>query len=688
MNRIEKIFPETLLQLMLDVLGKSPQFKYISGTQPFLMSFDNQEYNVYVKNLSSAYFKDRPDTTRAQLPNKDEFEEIKKSPNPFIFFGYDQENDVLVCWNFYIVKTRLNEKKSVSFYSRQFFQEEVSFGEFLRKKLKNGDEPILFKRKDLVEFFTKIDTFFTEEDEQELEESVLIPTNPHVSNGKILKIIEPDLIDQLRPIIETNHTFEAMKIAEKYYQGQYPAMKPKDWLTLVKEIDFNLVDIEENIDTETDIEIPSEPREELYKQQFIEFMQSQNKSEKTINRYVRVISAILTPLVKELYAPQLNSLFNTVDISLLNIWADQLLIRPDFLELNAINHRYYSCAFNKYIEFAESLSVSMVAEPVTAYAKSFESEFKAFMQNRHLSERTINGYIYVLSTQISKGIQKHIDIESPHILTTTNTSLLNFWYSRLFNIEEYIILDRNCKCKYSCAFKQYIDFAHTQNSSEQNNLSQQTPKTTELRFLQYLIDKGLSENSAKYYVNATGGKVGECIRTHINPELHSIYSETDYNTVQNWALALYRNDKFKELDSKGNRQYSCAIKHYVQFLKQNEETEAIEENEKASSGKKKTYILRVTYPNGRIVEERLVYKTLVDVVKAGGAGNVRNLGIMLNNSNLVSDTIIPRYANAQKPVGNGLYVMTCCDTATKQKIITQISEALSLNLTVERIPII
>jgi hypothetical protein len=603
MNRIEKIFPETLLQLILDVLDKSPQFKYISGTQPFLMSFENQEYNVYVKNLSSAYFKERPDTTRAQLPKKDEFEEIKKSHNPFIFFGYDQENDVLVCWNFNIVKARLNEKKSVSFYSRQFFQEEVSSGEFLRKKLKNGDEPILFKRKDLVEFFTKIDTFFSEEDEQseefslfdtwedeqEVEEPAPIPTNPHVSNGKILKIIEKDLIGQLQPILETNHTFEAMKIAEKYYQGQYPAMKPKDWLALVRGIDFNVVNIEDDIDMELNIEMPNDPKEECYKQQFIEFMQSQHKSSNTIRRYTRAISGVLTSFIKELYAPQLDYLFNTIDVSLLNIWADQLLVRPDFLELNAIHHRDYSCAFNKYIEFAESLSISTAAaEPIVPY------------------------------------------------ISLTNT---------------------------------------------------QTPKTTELQFLQYLISKGLSENSAKYYVNATGGKVAECIRTHINPELHNIYSEADYNTVLNWALALYRNDKFKELDSKGNRQYSCAIKHYVQFLKQMEEIEAIEENERVSSGKKKAYILRVTYPNGRIVEERLVYKTLVDVVKAGGADNVRNLGIMLNNSNLVSDTIIPRYANAQKPVGNGLYVMTCCDTATKQKIITQISKALGLSLTVERISI-
>ena len=128
--KIEKIYPETLKQLMVEVLKTSPYFSYISGTQPFFMQFKDKEYYVYVKNLSSAYFKERPDTTRAQLPIRDEFDEIKKSPNPFIFLGYDQNNDVLVCWNFHNAKTRLNEKQSVSFYSRQFFHDQVSLGTF------------------------------------------------------------------------------------------------------------------------------------------------------------------------------------------------------------------------------------------------------------------------------------------------------------------------------------------------------------------------------------------------------------------------------------------------------------------------------------------------------------------------------------------------------------------------------
>ena len=224
--KIEKIYPETLKQLMLEVLKTSYDFQFISGTQPFLMKFKEVEYYVYVKNLSSAYFKDRPDTTRAQLPIRDEFNEIKKSSNPFVFFGYDQKNDVLVCWNFHIAKSRLNDKKSVSFYSRQFFQDEVVFGKFLRKKLKNNDEPILFKRWDLIKFFEQIDTFFSLENE----------ANSIVKNNKLEEITDQKLINQLLPLIKENRTLKAMQLAADFYKNEYPTMGLKDWQKLIKKL--------------------------------------------------------------------------------------------------------------------------------------------------------------------------------------------------------------------------------------------------------------------------------------------------------------------------------------------------------------------------------------------------------------------------------------------------------------------
>jgi len=233
--KIEKIYPETLRQLMVEVLKTSTDFSYISGTQPFLMQFKDKEYYVYVKNLSSAYFKERPDTTRAQLPIREEFDEIKKSAIPFIFLGYDQQNDVLVCWNFHNAKARLNEKRSVSFYSRQFFQDEVSLGTFLRKSLKNGDEPILFKRRDLVEFFNQIDTFFPLS-KDETQPPKKTDNEQFIFNGKLLKITDKELIEQLEPLIETKRTLQALKVVGNFYKGQFPTMKLADWNKLIKEI--------------------------------------------------------------------------------------------------------------------------------------------------------------------------------------------------------------------------------------------------------------------------------------------------------------------------------------------------------------------------------------------------------------------------------------------------------------------
>ena len=344
-KNIEKIKPETLLALMREVLDQSVEFSYINGNQPFFMSFQNKKYYVYVKNISSAYFSDRDKTTRAQLPIKQEFNSIKSSPYPFIFLGYDGLNDVFVCWNYHIAKERLNIGKSVSFYSRTFFQSEVKEGEFIRKKLKNGDLPVLFKRSDLIEFFKKIETFFPNYSKSKLEYNseigdynyeekfkcylfeikklseksiknytnalkgrisdglrkyfipslnsvyyidsklVLVKLNiklfeieeyknlntigknmyscafdnyiefitnlnknevenvqsevndvkeNYCINGKLLKVYDLKLINQIQPYILSNRLLSAAQILGNYYQNQYPNMELSDWINLVR----------------------------------------------------------------------------------------------------------------------------------------------------------------------------------------------------------------------------------------------------------------------------------------------------------------------------------------------------------------------------------------------------------------------------------------------------------------------
>jgi hypothetical protein len=243
-KNIDKIKPEALLALTREVLDQSTDFCFIDGIQPFLMSFENKKYHIYVKNISSAYFSDRDATTRAQLPMKFEFEAIKLSPYPFIFLGYDGINDVFVCWNFHLAKERLNVGKSVSFYSRTFFQSEVKDDELVRRRLKNGDLPVLFKRSNIVEFFKKIDTFFIQSPVQETDsdQAIISDNESEIEqdlciDGKLLKINNLELLTEIDPFLKSGRLLSAAQIVGKYYDNKYPAMQLTDWISLVRNIE-------------------------------------------------------------------------------------------------------------------------------------------------------------------------------------------------------------------------------------------------------------------------------------------------------------------------------------------------------------------------------------------------------------------------------------------------------------------
>lgn len=57
--RTEKVLPETLLQLMLNVLETAPDFIYKKGIQPFLMEIGGKDYYVYVKEFIIGLFQNK-----------------------------------------------------------------------------------------------------------------------------------------------------------------------------------------------------------------------------------------------------------------------------------------------------------------------------------------------------------------------------------------------------------------------------------------------------------------------------------------------------------------------------------------------------------------------------------------------------------------------------------------------------
>lgn len=232
--KTEKICGEKLLDLFLEKMKSCADFEFLEGIQPFKIRFSNKIYYVYIKNISSAYFTNRPDVTRAQLPKREDFDSIKKSEIPFIFLGYDSENDIYVCWNFHIAKNRLNEKDSVSFYSRYSIQNSVKEEIFYRKELSNGDNLVLFKRDLIEKFFENINSFFDDADNNLKENNTIGCRN----NKKITEIKDETLLEKLKPLLtgEVVHSLEAIKLVQEFYGSKYQEMTYKDWSELVRNI--------------------------------------------------------------------------------------------------------------------------------------------------------------------------------------------------------------------------------------------------------------------------------------------------------------------------------------------------------------------------------------------------------------------------------------------------------------------
>lgn len=149
-----------LVKLTDEVLCEYESYSRENATSPYKIHLGDKTLWIYLKNLSSAHFKNK-DVTRAQLPKNSEFSKIKKSDIDIIFLGYDCENDVYATWNPYIIKQRLNEAKYVSLYSRMVAQKYAKESNgFVSKKLNNDLEVCVFPRHMLGEYLMNYEQYF------------------------------------------------------------------------------------------------------------------------------------------------------------------------------------------------------------------------------------------------------------------------------------------------------------------------------------------------------------------------------------------------------------------------------------------------------------------------------------------------------------------------------------------------
>ena len=157
-----KLSGKVLMEIFEQAFKNSATYKRLDSERcnPGHIMFNGEEYYVYIKNLSPAYF-ENPDVWRAQMTGIDALKEIKESNATFVLLGFDSDNDVYATWNPTKVKQRIGTASSPSLYSRLSLQQEVSkTGEIRSMTLNNDLQVLVFPLGSLVDVFSSLNEFF------------------------------------------------------------------------------------------------------------------------------------------------------------------------------------------------------------------------------------------------------------------------------------------------------------------------------------------------------------------------------------------------------------------------------------------------------------------------------------------------------------------------------------------------
>ncbi len=738
---IDKIDRAELKEILINTLSNSVTFKFIEGVNPCKIQFDGVEYNIYIKNLSPAQLSNKnPEIWRIQLPIRNVFNELKIDPVPFILLGYDSENDIYATWNPYWAKQRLNNAKSVSFYSRKSLQDKANETQaFQRQTLNNEGEVVTFPRTKLLYFLVNIEQFFPEMTEyvalgsrkrteaneayktlcdhtnislfahylakQSLAEKTinnycrainkLIKDGYFSRNRKIF--LACDSLVQYPDVVSTFIQVPEVKEQNKIWHNQFSA-------ALRAYIKFLLETTNQNTEEDSEdenISYSKETQDILSNQtidnlkdntivkDFADYLSALGLTERSVLTYVRAIEK----LIREGYLGKPNSLKSeSIQESL-----SELLAIPEIAEMNKNWKGVFSAALNHYGQYvlglvAEYKKNSAIQKSLEEQlSKQIEKEKKNNIVQEEIDFDNVDWETPFIDengklTQIANPVlidqlRPYLDTEYKAIATAF--SIIEDFYENRFDTME--IKD------WSKLFD-LIDWENPYYTPESNNgkrkryilrVTYPDGRIVEERVVyKTLVD--VVETAGVERVQELGIKLNNCdlVSDTVTPlyEIgqksvgkNGLYLMTSCDTVTKYKIIEQISD---ELD----------LDLSVDFIPINNDGTTAQAIPKPYSivGQKRQKI-KVTFPDGRVVQENKVFKTLIEVVLYVGIEKVRSLGIIVNGDNLITNTINPLYQNALKPLGENLYISTAQDTQRKYAIIKQISDIFNLNLQIELI---
>lgn len=633
---VQKIDRQELQMLFLEALNGA-SYRFIEGLNPFHILLNGMEYWIYIKNLTSAHF-ENPDVWRAQLPQRDDFQPIKESEADFILLGYDGDNDVYATWNPIWVKQRLNSTGNVSFYSRLSLQEQAR-GEkqFKRMELSNEGEVVVFPRELVKMFFINVQSYFLAEGD-------------YVAIGS-----------KRRP--QANEAFK----------------------------------------TFTDTANIAE---------FAKHLADKGMSQVTIGNYCRVVKA----LISDGTITKNRKLFYTYDsISEYHLAIPQFIILDDVREKNEKWHNLISAALNAYIDYLQLSQVPQGEPEIEQNTKNADeseesirvledytggnlydyfssdkalNQFEEYLSHKDYLQSTVKRYIraieYLFDNKVIQSYRKLFDACKSY---DEYVGVID----ELFKIPEIRTLNEHKHHEYSASLKQYAAFlcgTYTYLNKENNPSTFQNSNPS-------ASNSDISDNTANQdweteFIDASGK-----LTRIANPELIDIlrpYLNAEYTKK---AAAFNAIDQFY-----GNRFPAMSLADWGKLMNAidwsapyvhkgaiNESSGKTIPSPINSPKRSKTHIVRVEFPDGTVFQDRNVSETYAKAIKKIDPDLVSLLGISHAGVDIVSKELDTKYAQYQKPIGDGWYVMTNSSTNAKYSDLQIISDEFEQDLIISLVPL-
>lgn len=604
-------------------------YRFIEGLNPFHILLNGTEYWIYIKNLTSAHFTN-PEVWRAQLPLRDDFQTIKDSDIDFIMLGYDGDNDVYATWNPVWVKQRLNSTDNVSLYSRYNLQVEArqSF-QLKRMDLGNDGEVIVFPREMTRLFFTNVSSYF-------------LNTGDYVAMGS-----------KRRP--EANESFKILTnpaniegFARHMTDEGFSAITTGSYCRAIKSL---ISDGQFSRNRKVFLQYDSI---EEYKQAVSQFIEIPDIAQKNIQWHY-LISAALKAYISYLCKDKSSQPENTVELQ-----QDGEALVPSPSEVV-----YQPNADDRFAHFCDYETVA---------------RFERSLFHKDYLRSTVKRYSRAIRYLIKQGLlERYKDV----FVSKSSYSQYQGAADEFFKIPEIKTLNEDRHHDYSAAMKQYIEYLVKSDSYVAPAESSSVLESS--RPVKQDVEKQVETPPRDWEAEFTDqdGKLTriaspvllEKLRPVLDREYPNVASA--FNIVEDFYGARFKEMEFfewgrlfKQID------WANPIPHAG--------TDIVHDT---PSRKAKTVILRVELPDGRIIEHKNVSTTYCEAILAIGPEEVSILGICHAGVNIVSRELDERYADYQRDIGDGWYVMTNSPTPVKYQDLQKIIQEYGVNMKVDIVPL-